>query len=428
MKILIVCPTYVPSNSPDNQRIRISIPYFKKAGHQVTVLAVDSTYVEAPIDQVLEKMPDITQIIRTKAFKAKYTRMLGLGNLGYRSLYYLFKEGSRFIKKERPDIIYFSTTVFPSLVLGRIWKRMFKIPFVVDLQDPWRNDYYLQFQKKQRPPKFLIAHKLDSYLEKFTMPSCDGIIAVSAKYPKDINERYGIKIPSIILPFSASKSDYKIVESLRIENPIFKKGKGIYISYVGVVPPPMLPTVRLLLKVISEIESEYKLKIFVNFIGTSYDINAKEQSEISQYATELQLCNFNETTRRVSHFESLRIVQDSDVMLVPGTLDEGYTASKIYSYILSQKPIIALIHEKSSISNILKKCNTGPVITFRDEYDLNSKEAKVKEEILKVLEKIPFKPDINWANYKAYSVEEMVIKQLSFLKKTLKHSYEKLLP
>jgi len=415
-KILIICPTFPPINTPDHHRVRISIPWFESKGWDVHILAVEPQYIEAPIDSILEQLPDLCYVKRVKAFSSKWTRKIGLGNLGYRSLWQLFRNGNKLIKKNKYDLIYFSTTVFPSMVLGRVWKRKFNIPFILDFQDPWRNDFYLSKPKQDRPPKFAFSHFLNSILERFTVPHCDGIISVSEQYPKQLKERYSINTPNSIITFSASKRDFEFLKTLNTPNNYFSTSNNrIKIIYIGVVPPTMLPIIEVFFNAISQVQKTIQ-NIDVYFLGTSYNINASEETPIKLLASKYGLSNFYEKTQRISHFEVLRLLLDANIVLVPGTIDEGYTASKIYNYILSQTTIIALTHVKSSVSKILKNCNTGPVFTFTNKNDLIGKEKDMITSLLHIIRKKQFKANTNWGYYFDFSDQRMAEKQIEFFK------------
>src|SRR5690606_24825274 len=148
----------------------------------------------------------------------KYTRKLGLGNLGLRAFWQLYRKGNELIQQEKFDLIYFSTTVFASIPLGRLWKKKLKIRFLVDMQDPWRNAYYLTVPKEERPPKFWFAHNLNKTLEKFTIPEIDGLLAVSHGYIHTLKNRYPRihNIPEKVLTFGAAKMDFDILPGLQL--------------------------------------------------------------------------------------------------------------------------------------------------------------------------------------------------------------------
>ena len=145
------------------QRVRQSLPFFKELGWEAEVIAVDPKYVEAySIDELLlQTIPGYIKVHHVKAWQASKTRRFGLGSLSMRSYTHFKKKGNELLKNGRFDLIYFSTTAFHVMALGPYWKKKFKVPFILDIQDPWRNDFYLDKPKSQRPPKFLISSTND---------------------------------------------------------------------------------------------------------------------------------------------------------------------------------------------------------------------------------------------------------------------------
>ncbi len=418
--ILIICPTFTPLNTPDHHRIRLSIPWFQKFGWKVTVLAVKPEFTECPLDPILQQAGDPCETIRVNAFPVKWTRKIGLGNLGYRSWFYIKSEGESLIKRNNYDLIYFSTTVFPIMTLGRIWKKKFKIPYILDIQDPWRNDFYLDKPKDQRPPKYKIAHFLDSLLEKWTIPHANGLISVSDAYPSTLNKRYNTKLPSSVIPFASSKADFELVEKLNVKNPLFKRKENrIHVVYTGAVTPGMPKPLYTMFKAFKHVISSLdNINIHIYFVGSSYASKAKsialpiaKNVDIEKYITELP--------ERVGYFEAIKIMQEADIIILPGSMESGYTASKIYPYILSEKTIIALTHELSSVSAILKGCNAGPVITFNNEQELLSKSKELEAKIKDVIINKRYSSEINWNYYNKYSDKQMAINQITFFNKIL---------
>ena len=120
-------------------------------------LRYNQRFIDAKVDPVLEFLSDACEVIRVKAFPLNKTRKFGLGNLGYRSWFQLKKAGDKIFKNEKIDLVYFSTTVFPVMTLGRVWKKI-QNTIYTGHSDPWRNDFYLTQPKHNRPPKYKIAH------------------------------------------------------------------------------------------------------------------------------------------------------------------------------------------------------------------------------------------------------------------------------
>ncbi|MCX6953950.1 MAG: hypothetical protein NTV51_17520, partial [Verrucomicrobia bacterium] len=142
-RILIVSPHFPPTNAPDHQRVRMSLPFYRAHGWDPVVLAVDAAQVENAWEPLLAAtLPADVPVHRVTAWSARWSRRLGLGNLAYRGWFSLRNTGDRLLAESPFDLVYFSTTQFVATALGSRWLKKFGVPFVVDLQDPWRTDYY----------------------------------------------------------------------------------------------------------------------------------------------------------------------------------------------------------------------------------------------------------------------------------------------
>ncbi|MEO6873547.1 MAG: hypothetical protein ABI222_01870, partial [Opitutaceae bacterium] len=121
-RVLIISPHFPPTNAPDHQRVRMSLPYFRAHGWEPAVLAVDASDATAPQDPLLAAaLPPDVAVHRVGALPASLTRRVGLGNLGYRAWFQLKAAGDRLLRDGRFDLVYFSTTQFIVTALGRRW-------------------------------------------------------------------------------------------------------------------------------------------------------------------------------------------------------------------------------------------------------------------------------------------------------------------
>ena len=101
------------------------------------MLAVHPAYVEEKCDALLlETIPAETRLQQVRALPARWTRKLGLGDLSLRAWPYLYAAGLKLIRRHKVDLVYFSTTAFVSMALGRVRKHRTGVPFVLDMQDP----------------------------------------------------------------------------------------------------------------------------------------------------------------------------------------------------------------------------------------------------------------------------------------------------
>jgi hypothetical protein len=430
-RVLIVSPHFPPINAPDHQRVRMSLPYFEEFGWRATVLAVEPEYVEGIWDSgLLQSVPANADVIRTRALPAKRSRRLGLGSLALRALPFLRAAGDRLLKEDEFDLAYFSTTMFPTMALGPYWRRKWHVPYVLDFQDPWLSDYY-DSPGAPAPPggklKYGLTKSLARLLEPKAMRQVSHVISVSPAYPKTLLARYSWMREDqfTVLPFGASQEDFKKVSEAGVTQSIFDPNDGKrHWVYVGRGGGDMEKALRLMFLAIKrgrELEPERYEQLRLHFIGTNYALAGQAVKLVEPIAAEYGLNDIlEERTGRVSYFEAIKILTDSDAILLFGSDDAGYTASKLYPCILAQKPILAIFHEESSVVDILRRCNAGRAITFSAN-DVVQDKIEIAAKNLDWVLTLPkgFQPEINWENFRPYTALEMTRRQCEVFEKAL---------
>lgn len=422
-KVLIISPHFPPINAADMHRIRQSLSYYKENNWLAEVVVVDPEFVEGFQDKLLlETLPSDIKIHKVKALNAGLTRKFGLGSIAYRSMYYYWKVVNSILRNSNYDLIFFSTTAFPITILGRVWKRKFNIPYIIDMQDPWRPDHYLTLPKNQRPPKFWLSYKLDKWLEEYAMKNVDGLLSVSQTYIDVLKNRYSLhNIPSSVIPFAAFKKDIEVALESKISNKFFSKSSNIKnIVYIGRGGDDMVLANTIFLEAIkkgSELYDDFK-SIKLYFIGTSYDPSGNGESTVLPIAKSLGIdTQLIEITQRISYFESIKVLSDADLLFVPGSDNIGYTASKIYPYVWLNKPIITLFHSSSSVNNFMIECNAGMSLQF----DTTDRVENVNNIIQYIHDSFKgFNSNVNWDNFEKYTAKYQVKKQTELFESVAK--------
>lgn len=377
-RLLIISPHFPPANTADMQRVRMSLPYFTDYGWEAEVLTVDEKYDDVVKDELLlESIPSDIKIHKVKALSKKWTGKLGLGSLALRSLWFLRKKGDQLLKQQKFDLIYFSTTEFPVCILGRYWQKRFGVPYVIDMQDPWHSDYYKNKPKSERPKKYWFSYNLHKYLEPRAMQNVGGLISVSAKYIHTLHERYpDLKArPAATITFGAFDLDLKIAAKNedQLQLAYTKKENGIDLVYVGRGGHDMHDAISLLFKAFKlglKAQPELFSSIQMYFIGTSYAPKGKGTATIAPLAQEMGISDFvTEYTDRIGFYQSLKNLQQANGLIIIGSNEAAYTASKLYPYILTEKPLLAIFHPESSVAKIMNHCHAGDLITINQEAD-----------------------------------------------------------
>jgi len=422
-KVLIISPYFVPSNAADMQRIRMSLPYFKQFGWAADVVVVDDKYSEMIKDELLlQSIPPDVNIYKVDALSKKLTAKVGLGSLALRSMWYYLKAVNRLLKATRYDLIYFSTTQFPVTILGAYWKKKFNIPYVIDVQDPWHSEYYRDKPKDQRPPKYWFSYRLNKYLEPVAMKQVNGLISVSDGYIDDLKKRYPTikNIPAVTIPFGAFKPDLQIAaDNETLFKPLLNSDYKniVYVGRGGVDMQPALNAIFKALKKILDGSSRLSKNIRLYFIGTSYAPAGQGNLTVMPLAQTYGVAeNVIELTNRISYYHTLATLQQADALLMPGSDDPQYTASKIYPYLLTNKPLLAVFNSKSPALNVLKEYNAPFAYSYDGDENIQE---KISAFFSHIADGTVSTPHYNADATQKYSAENMTKLQCQFFDKVI---------
>jgi len=369
-KVLIISPFFPPINAADMQRVRTSLPYFKDFDWEVEVVVVDAKYIDMIEDPILSlSVPDDITIHTVSALPIKITKKIGLGSVALRSLWQYKNKVNQLLRSKKYDLIYFSTTQFPLLILGAYWKRKFDVPYVIDMQDPWHTDYYQNKPKKERPRKYCFSYRLNKYLEPIAMKNVAGLIAVSKSYIDDLVIRYPRlkNIPAAVIPFGANPLDFELAKSMNSYIIEFDK-KKLNIVYTGAVGYIMSKSIHFLCTALSSLKVNHPdaySKIHIHFIGTSYaDIERSVHTVLpiaEQYSVEEVV---TERTSRIGYYDSLNLLSAADALLILGSDDEAYNPSKIDVYAMAKKLIIGIFSFDNAAVDKMEQLNLGKVFKY----------------------------------------------------------------
>jgi hypothetical protein len=399
----------------------MSLPYFAENGWNAEIVMVDEKYADIGKDPLLlQSVPANIKIHKVKALDKKWTSKLGLGSIALRALPFYRRKVNELLKSGKYDLIYFSTTQFQVCILGNYWKKRFKIPYVIDMQDPWHSDYYKNKPKDQQPKKYWFSYWMHKNLEPIAMKNVDGLISVSEKYIINLKNRYSeiSGVPASVITFGAFEPDLQIANNNKEHFSSLIDAGSKNIVYVGRGGNDMHRALAVLFKAIKDgIDIDKKIfgQLRFYFIGTSYAPAGKGNPSIMPLAMQYGIEDYVvEITDRISYFHSIITLQQADALFIPGSDDPGYTASKIYPYLLVKKPLLAIFNEASSAINILKEYGLATVYSYQGA-DQNNIIAFLKNVATGSLTTTTYQPDA----IKKYSAANMAQKQCALFDKVL---------
>ena len=361
-RVLIIGSDFVPSSLPPATRIRFFASHLSEFGWEPIVLTTKSEFYDWPTDPENERLlSDSLSVIRTDAWRTSWTRKLGVGDIGMRSLWKHWQVLKKLCREKQVDLIFIPVPPYVPMILGRMAHKKFGIPYVIDYIDPWVTEYYWKLPRRQRPPKWPLAYAMARLLEPYALKHVAHITGVSRGTTDSVVSRYDwlSENDASEIPYGAEADDFEFVRRNPRENLIFDPHDGLlHFSYIGACIPGMYPAVRALFQAVRlglEHSPEIFKRVRFHFVGTSYAPKGDVVQGVTGIAQELGLSALvNEQSQRVPYLDSLQLMLDSDALLLIGSDEAHYSASKVFPYLLAQRPLVSIFHESSSVNAVLK--------------------------------------------------------------------------
>lgn len=375
-RVLIVSPHFPPINAPDMQRVRMSLPYYEANGWEAVVLTVGESYQDGVRElELLATLPPGVRIVATQAVPLRLARIFGVGNLGLRAWLFLFCRGVRLLRRENFDLVFFSNTQFITFTLGALWKRWCGVPYVVDVQDPWRTDYY-ERPGSRKPPggwKYQFARLQAWAFERRSFTGANAVVSVSPAYLDDLRARYpslGVK-PTAVIRFGASSADLARARALPAPAYPFPRNDGqVHLIYTGASGPIMPHALSVLfggLSLYREREPARATRLKFHFVGTSYTAPGFGSPSVLPLAEAHGVLDLvAEVPHRIGFLEALQLQLQADVLLLLGSSDLAYSPSKIYQYYLAGRPILGLVFRDSVMEHQLDELACAFMVRVRE--------------------------------------------------------------
>jgi hypothetical protein len=291
------------------------------------------------------------------------------------------------------------------------------VPYIIDMQDPWYSGTY---DADEAPPLFSkagLARQLSRGLEPIAMDGVDALISVSQGYCDILQKRYeriGASMCEVI-PFGAAQKDFDVLRSADVENPIFDAADDTtHIAQVGRAGPDMDRAAHCVFEALASGRRKHPdlyRNVRLHFVGTRYSPQAAKT--MAPIAAEYGVDDIvEEQVARIPYFQALRVLRDADMLMLLGSTDPNYTASKLYPYILARRPLLTVFHENSSVVDIMRTTVAGSVITYDNQVDTETVSRKVEADWSSMLRRLPYTPDTDWDAFEPYTAEAMTRRQV----------------
>jgi hypothetical protein len=387
-RVLIVTSSYAPTMIADMQRVRQLAWELPKLGWEVEVLSPSTEYQPATCvdEDSAAFFPPHSQAYCVPGMQLGIFKVAGIGNVGWRALFPLWSAGKRLLRQKHFDLIYISTAQFPLFLLGCIWQRRFGVPYVLDFQDPVYKEGARHPVWAQPTLKHRVSSALAKYLEAHVAEAARGLIAVSPNYIDTLRQRYEAKEPPWLrsgrcdaIPFSALPQDLSEAGS-GLSPYLRRRGPPYRIVYVGVGGPVMARSFTLFSQALSRLRMRSPSLcegLCVELFGTMLGWRPGEARALADIAAKWGVGDLvREEPGRLSYRRSLELLLESDGALIFGVEDAGYMPSKLFSYALSGRPLLATLHREGPAFSLFQSISKlGHALWIRQKDEMPLEEA-----------------------------------------------------
>lgn len=368
-KVLMVAHQFPPVGGSGVQRSAKFAKYLPLYGWEPVVLTRDNKKMVLRDDSMLKELPDNIEIIRTPAYDLTVLPWV-FNKVGkFVAWKILIPDGEvLWMKKavsiclhriERGDIdaIYTTSAPYSDHLLGlEVKKRYPNLLWLADFRDEWTNNPYL-IDKPHR----LSRMKKEKEMEREVLKKADVLVTNTPIMKENfvrLNPGFDLETRMHVIPNGFDMEDFEYLGQKEIKNSRFT------ITYTGALYGRRKPD--LFLEAVGNLVRMGKIqkdKILIRFIGSF-------KHDVLQGLVKLNgLMGAVDTIGYMEHGECLKNMMASDAMLLiegggPGS--EAFYTGKIFEYIQTGNPILAIIPEKGAAAGLMRSTRTGTVCDWSD--------------------------------------------------------------
>ena len=185
----------------------------------------------------------------------------------------------------------------------------------------------------------------------------------------------------------------------------------------------MVSSLRLLFSALRKLRDQDSRwnQVHFHFVGTSYAPENRAEQTVIPIATNYGVADMvEEQTTRAPYFESLRLLQDADALLVVGSDSAAYNPSKLATYVFARKPLLAILHQDSPGIQFLRRSSGANLVTFlpANPGDSLSEAAQALQQTF-VMAEAGLAPDVDQQEMANYGAREMTRRLCEIFNKAL---------
>jgi glycosyltransferase involved in cell wall biosynthesis len=292
---------------------------------------------------------------------------------------FAIRAAERIIRRHGIEAVLVTAPPFSAFLVGNALKRRFPgLKLISDFRDEWLSFYLKDFEFQSSEHTFRRA----AAIERATVELSDLVVAVTRFSLREIRKRYPEQPDGkfLLLPNGYDPEMFAGFAPRRHE------GGDVIVTHVGTAYKTASP--RYYLDALDGMPEEVRSRIETRFVGR---IAAAEQGIFESRKSRVRMLGF------MPQPEALRSMEETDYLLLTMTNDISLPG-KLFEYMATGKPILALSPPGGEVDRILKETRAGWCVPHDDPIAIRGMIAEACE--LAAAGRSPAHP--NWEAVRAY--------------------------
>ena len=371
-RLAIVSSHFPPSNLAGVHRARLWASHLSEFGWQPVVVTVDERdYLEPNEPELLALVSPDVEVIRVRTWRTRFGGLLN--DVGMRSFHAIYRALAELARTGRIDYVIVTVPGHYLAPVARLIHWRFALPFGIDFQDPWVHE---PLEPLQLLSKARLAHWLADRLEPWSVKGARLLTAINPGYLEGVlarNPTAGADAHTAYAPIGAAFQDHDYLLAHPREPHLFRAGNAgvINLIYAGVLPAHMLAALRAILQAVAHlcgVDPALAARLRLYFVGTGRGPVDHPEHAVAPLARELGLADqIIEIPHRIGYLDVLAHLHAAHGILVVGSTLAFYSPSKVYSTVLSRRPVFALLHRGGHAGRLLEECQAGVTVRFEGQ-------------------------------------------------------------
>lgn len=266
---------------------------------------------------------------------------------------FAFISSIRLVRRHQIDCVISTGPPFTSHLVAMALKRILGIRWIADFRDPWSWREGLPSEIRSD-----LSEQINRFLERKVMKRADRIVCVTPR----TTDRYRSLYPDLGQDkWSTITNGFDLTDFSSLG--IVEKANRFTISYVGTFDFSRSP--QLLLEAVSSLIAEGKLQtgsVNIRFVGPCDYAGGQSVADlISRY----RLDDVAEIIGFLPRSEAMKEILRAHALLLLGGSQRLSIAAKVYEYVASGNPILAIC-EDGDTADLIRGINGGRVVAPND--------------------------------------------------------------